>query len=110
MIVGFYCGFITAICIAVLYQIICFWGGSVKLRHYPIIEWDQNMAKIYDIVTNDHAEEFEIGKEIIVVCSDHKDRVLDFGTAFHAKVTEIKQLDDGNYIIRAEAIYDDFSL
>jgi hypothetical protein len=72
------------------------------MKLWPIIEWDQNLyPKIYDVVTPDYAKEFTIGEEMLVVCMDYCDRLLDWGAGFIAICTAIEEGELG-WIVRGE--------
>lgn len=80
--------------------------GFDGIKTWPVIEHDQNngLERIFDSVTADYAEDLNVGDEVIVVCSDHDGRRLDFGYAFLAVITSVKESEHspGAWLVRAE--------
>lgn len=81
------------------------------MRKWPVIEWDQNnYPRIFDIVTEEYAKEFKIGQEVVVVCWDKVEGILDWGSAFIGTCSEIKQLNNYAWRISVEKEWIGYSL
>lgn len=82
-------------------------------KFWMAIEYDQNNPYPRDIVTRDHAEDLEVGQEVIAVCLGHvtverigiEFRYLDFGVAARARITKIVPIEKADLcLVTAELI------
>ncbi len=75
------------------------------MKKWPVIEWDQNnYPRIFGLVTEGYAKEFTLGQEVMVVCTDTNEGVLDWGAAFIAVCSEVKQLNKYAWRVSVEKL------